>query len=273
MAVKRYIICLSLAAGILFCVHIASAQTGQAGNSRPSVIGQPEEIAPVADQRALDILKGMSDTLKTAGTISFRARSLEPVRFPGGMWIILFSDSHVIRQGSDRLFVEKRGDVFALDIYFNGTTMSLYSPAKNVFARKEAPGTIDAMIERADTEAENLFPYADILISDPYSRLTAGMLKAVYIGRSTLGGVKTDHLAFSNKGVEWQIWIGADDKLPRLVNATYLDDASEPSYTVEFSGWKLNDPVARERFAYRNTSEAAQVEFKRPDFKRSGAAI
>jgi hypothetical protein len=94
----------------------------------------------------------------------------------------------------------------------------------------------------------------------------------MYVGQSTIGGVKTRHLALSNRGVEWQIWIGVEDNLPRLVVATYLDDASEPSYTVEFLDWKLNEPVGAEAFVFDNASKAVKVEFRNPMSDRRAAA-
>ena len=107
-------------------------------------------------------------------------------------------------------------------------------------------------------------------MSQPYEVLTEGLVRAVYVGQSTLrplsgtGSVKTDHLAFSNQGVEWQIWIGTDDHLPRLVCATYLENAGEPSYTVEFGDWKLDEPVSPETFTFSNASKATKVEFRNP---------
>ena len=50
------------------------------------------------------------------------------------------------------------------------------------------------------------------------SPLTDGAILAFYIGQSeVIGGVKTDMVAWANKDVFLQIWIGVDDKLPRGV--------------------------------------------------------
>jgi len=265
MAFRRFLV----SALIAFCVVIscccASAQGPEPKNvpAQPAA-GQAEAITPIVNQHALDVLKHMSDTLGKSKSMSFRARSLVPIKGPNNMWIILFGDSHVVMQKPDKLFAQTRGDVFHYDFYFDGNKITAYAPAKNVYAIKDAPGTVDAMIAEIDKKGENAFPYADILTSDSYDELTGGMVNAIYVGRSIIDGVKTDHLAFSCKGVEWQIWIGIEDYLPRLVNATYLDDVAEPSYTVEFSDWQLNIPAAPETFKYQNTSEAAQVEFKKP---------
>ncbi|MEI8345015.1 MAG: DUF2092 domain-containing protein, partial [Candidatus Omnitrophota bacterium] len=147
-----------------------------------------------------------------------------------------------------------------------------YSPDKNLYAVKEAPGTIDGLIEKAREEGKT-FPYADLLISDPYAVLTQGLTEALYVGQSTsrpLSGSaaeQTDHLAFANKGVQWQIWIGTENHLPLLVIATYLADASEPSYAVEFGDWKLNDSVDPATFTFNNVSKASKIEYRNPAAK------
>lgn len=225
--------------------------------------------APV-DRRALDLLKKMSDTLSSAGTVRFQARSMVPAKTPDGIWINLYGASRVIKQGPDKLFASTAGDFAPHDFYYDGKTITSYSPDKNLYAVRPAPPTIDEMIDAAYSQDGKSFPYADLLVSDPYSILTKGLVRAHYVGQSTLrplaasGSVKTDHLVFSNKAVQWQIWIDVDDHLPRLVCATYLADASEPSYTVELGDWKLNEPAGAQTFAFKNVSKASQVEFRNP---------
>lgn len=217
------------------------------------------------DQRALDILKRMSDTIEQANTMGFQARSMVPVKGPNGLWINLFGVSRVVVQGQNKLFAETRGDFSPYDFYFDGTAVTAYAPAKNVYAQKEAPGTVEELMDRAYREEGRTFPYADILTSNPYEKLTRGLTGAVFVGQSTIAGVKTDHLAFSNEGVEWQIWVAEEDHLPRLVSARYFDDAREPDYTIEFFNWKLNEPVSDTDFVFQNASNAAKVDFRRPD--------
>ena len=259
-------------AGLIFSPAVVRAQEGvspktAAPTQKNSSGGQ---AAPALDQHALDTLKLMSDTLTQAKSLRFEARSLRPIKSPGGMWISLCGTSRVVKEGPGKLFVETRGDLFRFDFYFDGKTVTAYAPEKNFYATKDAPGTVDDVIEAAYREEGKSFPYSDILVSQPYEVLTEGLVRAVYVGQSTLrplsgtGSVKTDHLAFSNQGVEWQIWIGTDDHLPRLVCATYLENAGEPSYTVEFGDWKLDEPVSPETFTFSNASKATKVEFRNP---------
>ena len=236
---------------LMLCAGLILAVTGQTW-------------AQNMDQRALDELKLMSDTIAGAKTIRFEALSMVPVKSPEGPWLNLYGSSRVVIQGSDKLFASTAGDFAPRDFYFDGKNITAYSPAKNIYAVKTAPATIDVMIREEHKKNGRSFPYANLLISEPYAVMVDGMERALYVGQSVIGGVKTRHLAFSNKGVDWQIWIGEADHLPRLVVATYLDDASEPSYTVKFKDWVLNEPVDAKEFVFSNITNAAQVEFRDP---------
>jgi len=247
-----------LIAGVCLLV-LASSALGAS-----MMVDTPAKATPSLDQRALDTLKLMSDKLSQAKSIRFESRSMIPVKAPNGIWVSLFGTARVVKEGADKLFAETRGDFFPYDFYFDGKTVTAYSPTKNFYAEKPAPGTVDDVIEAAYREEGKSFPYADILVAEPYKILVEGVTRAVYVGQSTIGGVKTDHLFFSNKGVDWQIWIGAEDHLPRLVYANYLDDISEPSYTVGFLNWKVNDPVPAKTFVFQNSSKAVKVEFRNP---------
>ena len=229
-----------------------------------AVNGEASKSTARIDPRALTTLKKMSETLTAAGTLSFKSKSMVPIKGPQGMWINLFESSSVVKQGTEKLYAETRGDFFPYDCYFHGKTITAYAPTTHVYAHNDAPGTIDELIDRAFREDGKTFPYADILVASPYEVLTQDLMSAVFVGQSTVGGVKTDHLLFSNKGVSWQIWIGTTDHLPRLVNATYLSDPREPSYTVEFSDWKLNEPTLESTFVFNNASKAAKVDFRNP---------
>ncbi len=256
---------------ILCCMFVGfGAGDGLAQENAPAQASAPKPAAPSIDPRAMDTLKLMSDRLTQAKSLRFEARSMVPFRAPNGMWISLYGTSRVVKEGATKLFAATRGDFFPYDFYFDGKAVTAFSPTKNFYAEKPAPGSVDDVIEAAYREEGKSFPYSDILVSEPFNTLTEGLVRAVYVGQSILRplsgseGITTDHLIFSNKGVEWQIWIDIADHLPRMVCATYLNNLGEPSYTVEFGDWKLDEAVSPETFTYKNTTEAKKVAFRNP---------
>ena len=93
------------------------------------------------------------------------------------------------------------------------------------------------------------FPFTDLIVADPYKDMARGLKLAYYVGQShVIGGTTTDIVAYIDNGVFLQVWIGAEDKLPRLVHATFLDDPERMRHHLEFSNWQLDAPIAPERF-------------------------
>jgi len=79
-----------------------------------------------------------------------------------------------------------------------------------------------------------------------------------------VGGVKTDMVAWANKDVFLQIWIGVDDKLPRRIRAVYAADPLQLRNELELSNWKIDAPVGPETFTSPKALAAPHIPFKRP---------
>jgi hypothetical protein len=228
------------------------------------VLAQDKPSDPIKDERALKVLKGMTDTLAQAKTLSFRARSLVPTAGPNGQWISLLGTSRVVMQRPDKLFVEMRGDVFPKDLYLDGKTWTAIAPNEKLYAQRPAVGqTIDAIIDDAYANKEDLFPFADVLPSDAYTRLTRDLSSALYVGQSTIGGAKVDHLALTGKALDWEIWIGTADRLPHFMMGTYRDLERNPTFWVEFADWKVNPRIPPKTFTPAIAADAKKIEFKR----------
>jgi hypothetical protein len=132
----------------------------------------------------------------------------------------------------------------------------------------EAPPTIDAALKAAYDSAAIYFPFTDVIVADPYQGLADGLKHAFYIGQSqVVGGITTDMVAYASDHVFVQIWIGAEDKLPRMLRAVYRDDPSRLRHQMELSSWQLDGAVPADAFASSSASSATRIEFARPDPK------
>ena len=227
---------------------------------KPAPASAPAEIK---DERALKLLKAMSDTLAKAQSFSFAVRGLVPTVAPTGQSINLFASSRVVMQRPDKLFVEARGDMFPSDIFYNGKTVTVMSLDKKFYVQQPATGAgFDAFAQSAQPGSDAVAPFFDMLSPDPYATLTQDFTSALLVGQSTIGGVKADHLAFTAKGIDWEIWIGAADKLPRLMVVSYRIPERQRTFTVEFSNWKLNPAIPAQTFNATIPLGAAKLEFK-----------
>ena len=111
-------------------------------------------------------------------------------------------------------------------------------PATRAFAQMNAPGSIDGLIDRLRGELGIDVPGADILLSDIFAELEAGVLDAKHVGQGVVDGVECEHLAFRNADTDWQIWIqtGAQP-VPRKYAITSKAVAGAPEYTLRMHNW------------------------------------
>jgi hypothetical protein len=153
----------------------------------------------------------------------------------------------------------------ASEFYYDGKKMMAYAPAENLVAVADAPPTIDSTLEQAYRSAAIYFPFADWIVTDPYKEMSDGMMLAYYSGQSkVVGGTTTDMVAYIDHGVFIEAWIGAEDKLPRLLHATYLEDPERLRHTLVLSDWQLDPAVSADTFTSTKAASANPMPFAHP---------
>ena len=227
--------------------------------------GAASEFKLILEPRAMDLLKAVSDKLAAARTMSFTAVASYEYPSKLGPPIVYTTRYDVTMQRPDKLRILIPGDGPASEYYYDGKTAIAYAPAENLAAIADAPPTIDATLEQAYKKAAIFFPFEDLLVADPYKAMTNGAILAFYIGPSgVVGGVKTDMLAWANNDVFLQIWIGADDKLPRRIRAIYRTDPLALRHQVDLSNWQLDQAVLPDTFTSAKAQSAGRMAFAAP---------
>jgi hypothetical protein len=235
----------------------------KAGSAKKPVVSAP--APPALEPKALDILKASSDRLAAAHTLAFTA--VETYESPSrqGHPLVFVNKSEVTLQRPDKLRVITPGDGPATEFYYNGKTMTAFVPSENLIAVAEAPPTIDAAMEAAYHLSGTYFPFDDLIVADPYQDMTPGLKLAYYIGQShVVGETTTDMVAYIDNGAFIEIWIGVEDKLPRLVHAVYLDDPAQLRHNLLLSNWQLDLTVPADAFAPTNAAGAKHIPFAHP---------
>ena len=223
------------------------------------------QATPSLEPKALDILKAASSRLAAARTLKFNTIHFYESSSRHGHPLAFTTKSEVTLQRPDKLRVIMSADGPASEFYYDGKKMMAYAPAENLVAIADAPGTLDAALEQAYNSAAIYFPFADWIVTDPYKEMSDGMPLAYYIGQSkVVGGTTTDMVAYIDHGVFIQAWIGADDKLPRLLHAVYLDDPERLRHTLVLSDWQLDPTVPVDSFTSAKAASANPMPFAHP---------
>jgi hypothetical protein len=260
------------AAAALLSVGIAEAQQPQ---GTPPPLLPPGAIPtgllpekPDLQPKALDILKAASAKLAGARTMSFTAiaiyesaaRTLQPLAYT--------VRSDVTLQRPDKLRVLTPADGPPSEFYYDGKQMMAFEPTANLVAIAEAPPTIDEMLKVAYEKAAITFPFDDVIIADPYKDLGPGLKLAFYIGQShVVGNTVTDIVGVANGVAQAQIWIGAEDKLPRLIRVIYFNEPGNYRHVVEFLNWRIDPAIPPGTFTSARAAAAKRIPFAAPDDK------
>jgi hypothetical protein len=261
--------CALLVTITILLISTANAQTAKTTKAskaaKPSVQTLPAPT-PVLEPKAIEILKAACSRLAAAHAMSFTAViSYENPSRLGPPLVYTVRDD-VSLQRPDKLKVLTLGDGPASEFYYDGKIMSAFAPAENLVAIASAPPTIDAALQTAYKDAAIYYPFTDVIVADPYEGISDGMTTAFYIGQShVIGGVTTDMVAVNNNWVFEQLWIGTDDKLPRMARAVFHADPVGLRNQIEFSNWKIDSPVAADAFTSPGLASAKRISFDRPD--------
>jgi hypothetical protein len=268
---RSHLVALLLALGVLVA-GAANAQQPQKAPHAPKPAKKAARkaaapaVEPALEPKAIEVLKAASSRLAAARTMTFTAVNTYESPSRLGPPLVYTTKEEVTLQRPDKLRVITLGDGPASEFYYDGKTMTAFAPAENLAAVTEAEPTIDAALKAAYNSAAIYFPFTDVIVADPYEGLADGLVHAFYIGQShVVGGTTTDIVGIVNSWVFEQIWIGADDKLPRMARAVFHADPLGLRHQVEFSNWQIDTNVAADAFASSKVAAALPIPFARPD--------
>lgn len=221
----------------------------------------PLELEP----KAIDILKATSAKLAAAHTLTFTAVETFESLSRQGAPLVYGNKFEMVLQRPNKLRVLLEGDGPASEFYYDGKVVMAYAPAENLVAIADAPSTIDKTLEAVYHSAGIYFPFTDIIVTDPYGDMAPGLKHAYYVGQSNIvEGTTTDIVAFAGDGIFAEMWVGAEDKLPRVIHAIYLDDPDQLRHNLILSDWKLDTSVSDDFFTTARASSAKHMEFAHP---------
>ena len=146
--------------------------------------------------------------------------------------------------------------------------MVAFAPAENLVAVTDAPPAIEGALKKAFDTAAIYFPFTDMLLPDPYAAISPGAILAFVVGPSAVvGGVKTDMVVWANEDVFLQLWIGADDHLPRRIRAQFSADPRGLRHDLELANWQLDATLPPETFSTAKAKAGQPMAFAAPGRK------
>ena len=225
-------------------------------------------VAPIAlaldgaqpqGSEANSILKKMSEYVSNQKTIEFTFDSDIEIITPRLEKIQFTNSGGALLSRPDNLRAYRVGGYADVALTFDGKTVSIFAKHINGYAQFDAPGTLDQLIEALQDHGVAL-PGADLLLSNAYEVLVAGVKEAKHIGLGVVDGRECEHLAFRNFDTDWQIWVEVGERpIPRKLVITSKTLNNAPQYTLRVKTWKTEVQLEANAFTFVPPAGAKQL--------------
>jgi hypothetical protein len=194
------------------------------------------------------VIDRLSAKLASAQTFSVKTREVRHVTDSKGQPKQDTFDRETFVRRPDRLYTMTTGDR-QNETWYDGVGLTLVIHKDKVFAQARMPETLDKTLDAMHERYGVATPLSDFIYSSPAKALITDATTGGWVGRESIDGQETDHLAFKDKGVNWEIWIPATgDPLPRKFSAEFTEDKRLRKIEVLFREWNFAPQIASDRF-------------------------
>lgn len=247
---------LLLPAAIL--LTMAAPIAAQEAASPPASAEATAVSTQVVSPEAQAVLDRMTRYLRGLQTFSIETQASRDEVVALGYKLQNNERSVIVVQRPNKLRAEISGDIRNRTFVYDGTRLALYSPDDAVFARTEAPDTLADLIGvLLDIGVE--MPLIDVLYQGTAGTLTSDVRGGILVGESTIGGVATDHLAFRQANVDWQLWVEQGARpLPRKILITTRYEVGDPQYQAILH-WNLKPRIHSSTFQFAPPKGATEI--------------
>lgn len=244
------------ALAVVLAVALAAATPALAGGKWGGAI----------DAEALQVLKGMTDYLESLEAFSMHTQNTYEDVLATGQKIQFHFESSVVAQRPNKLLAKRTDGISKQLLVYDGSKFSIYDPKQDIVAVIDAPDDIDGMLHFARDALDIVPPAGDMVFSNAFELLTAGLTSGFVVGETVIDGTDCLHLAFTTPVVDWQVWIAVGDKpLPVKYVLTTRDDPAQPQFVTMISEWNTEPKITDDTFAFQPPADAMEIDFIRVD--------
>ncbi len=160
----------------------------------------------------------------------------------------------------NRLRVVMRSARSERELIYDGKVATLYTPALKHYSSVEFTGSVGELVERLEDRFGVEVPLSDLFTWGTPAAPLDQVSSAMNAGQDLIDGVLSDHYAFRQGDIDWQVWITADGKpLPlKLVITNRADEAMPQS--VSLISWNLKPKFTPATFRFTPSKGATAVE-------------
>lgn len=251
---------------LLAAAGVGSAQQPQTPGART-----PGERAPAVDPEAIKALQKMGKFLQSLKAFEVRAENTTDQVLDTGQKIQFGGVVHYRVRKPDHLRADVTTDRKHTQYFYDGKTLTMYRPRMTYYTTVSAPATIRKTLEVAEQTYGLEVPLADLFFWGTDQSGVDDIKAAMLIGPSKIGDVMSDHYAYRQEGVDWQLWIqtGATP-LPRKLVITTVQEGSQPQYVAVLT-WNLSPKLDDTTFTFKPPAGVHKIPIRTVDTPASAS--
>lgn len=214
---------------------------------------------PAIEPEAITALQRMGTFLREQQNFTVHTTTETDYVLDNGQKVRMSSRGDLRVRRPDHMRADVISDRKHRQFFYDGKTFTMHGPRVGYYATVAAPNTINGLAKSLEDEYGLVFPLVDLfrLGSDPATiRAITG---ATLIGPEKVDGVLTDHYAFRQRGLDWQIWIERGPRpVPRKLVLTTTDVPARPEHAVTMT-WELGARHPDSVFAFEPPEDASRI--------------
>jgi hypothetical protein len=226
---------------------------------------------PAIERPAQLVLRRACEYLESLERFSFDIEASYDEVLEAGYKLQYSRAGRVLVERPDRFRVESESDEGYRTIWYDGESLTILDEDLNVYARFEAPDTIDATL---DTIADRgiVLPLDDLLYSAPCAGLGEHVQSGYYVGLDYADGGYRHHVLLATDAVDVQLWVeDSETPLIRKVVIVYGEEPGEPQFMALLRNWDVAPALASGTFVFTPPAGAQEIEILAAGSAEGGA--
>jgi hypothetical protein len=243
----------------------ADAGTEDAGAGTEEVLRFDNAITPEARQ-AMDRMKA---ALNNTGRLTLTAEISRDEVLSYGYKL---QHNEYVTMDVDRptkLKVDVNGDLKNRTYYFDGSTFTVLAKDLNVYAKKPVSGTIGELVGELIDRGVDM-PLIDMLYQGQAGDLLDDVRVGIVVGDTLVEGEPVTHLAFRQPDVDWQLWLGKSNNLPRKILITTRYQVGDPQFQA-IMHWNTAPKFAANQFVFAPAKGQTEIPITKEPAAAGGA--
>jgi hypothetical protein len=161
----------------------------------------------------------------------------------------------------DRLHVRMSSPRSERELFFDGKSVTLFTPAQKIYSTVDFSGTVGELVERLQQRFGVEVPLSDLFLWGTPAAPVDRIQSAMNAGQDVIGGELCDHYAFRQGDFDWQLWMTVGDRpLPRKLVITNRADEARPQ-SVSRIDWNLKPAFTDAAFKFVPPKGSTRAEF------------